>query len=221
MPLLSATDQQELRESLARMTEPVTMVFVTQTIGCDTCVEARHILNELLELTDKIAVEEVNLVLDAERAAALGIDRAPGLALFAGAERRDTRIRFLGAPEGWDFLALIDAIQVVSGISAQALSQDTVAQLAALAEPLTVRVFVTPTCPHCPRAAALAMRMAFHSPLVTAVIIQATEFYDLARQYRVSGVPKTVGSNGREILGALPEAQFADALLGDTGHAPA
>jgi hypothetical protein len=60
----------------------------------------------------------------------------------------------------------------------------------------------------------LANRMAFANDRVTTVTVQATEFYDLARQYRVSGVPKTVATNGAEILGALPEAQFVDELLG-------
>jgi hypothetical protein len=56
--------------------------------------------------------------------------------------------------------------------------------------------------------------MAHASEHVTAVTVQAAEFYDLARQYRVSGVPKTVATNGAEILGALPEARFVDELLG-------
>ena len=56
--------------------------------------------------------------------------------------------------------------------------------------------------------------MAVASDRVTAITVQATEFYDLARQYRVSGVPKTVASNGAEVLGALPEARFVDELLG-------
>jgi hypothetical protein len=56
--------------------------------------------------------------------------------------------------------------------------------------------------------------MAFANEHITSVTVQASEFYDLARQYRVSGVPKIVGSNGAEILGALPEAQFVEELLG-------
>jgi predicted DsbA family dithiol-disulfide isomerase len=44
--------------------------------------------------------------------------------------------------------------------------------------------------------------------------VQATEFYDLARKYRVNGVPKTVVNEEIEILGALPEAQFVRAVLG-------
>jgi hypothetical protein len=59
----------------------------------------------------------------------------------------------------------------------------------------------------------LANRMAFASDKITAVTVQASEFYDLARKYRVSGVPKTVGSNGAEILGALPEERFVAELL--------
>jgi predicted DsbA family dithiol-disulfide isomerase len=56
--------------------------------------------------------------------------------------------------------------------------------------------------------------MAFHSPHITAVTVQATEFYDLARKYRVTGVPKTVVNGQIEIMGALPEAQFVRAALG-------
>ena len=52
-----------------------------------------------------------------------------------------------------------------------------------------------------------------HNPLITATTVQATEFFDLARKYRVSGVPKTVVSNGNEILGALPESEFVDEVL--------
>ncbi len=219
MSLLSIQDQQALQQSLSSMKEPVTIRFVTQSIGCDTCFEAERILREITSLTDKVTVEELNLVLDGEQAAAHGIDRAPALVLLVGEAREDTRIRFLGAPEGWDFFALVDAILLVSGAATDTLSKTTLARLASVKEPLTIRVFVTPTCPHCPKAAAMANRMAFTSPQITAFTVQATEFFDLARQYRVSGVPKTVVSNGREILGALPEAQFVDQALGSDAPA--
>ena len=56
--------------------------------------------------------------------------------------------------------------------------------------------------------------MAFHSPHITATCVQATEFYDLARKFRVTGVPKTVVNEEIEILGSLPEAQFVRSVLG-------
>ena len=42
-------------------------------------------------------------------------------------------------------MSLVDAILVVSDASPQGLSPDTGQRLAALTEPLTVQVFVTPT----------------------------------------------------------------------------
>jgi predicted DsbA family dithiol-disulfide isomerase len=60
----------------------------------------------------------------------------------------------------------------------------------------------------------LANRMALANTNITATTVQATEFYDLARQFRVSGVPKTVVNNEIEILGALPESAFVSAALG-------
>lgn len=213
MALLSAADQQTLRESLNGMVEPVTICFFTQLIDCPPCDETREILREITALTDRVTVDELSLALEPERAAQYGIDRVPGLVLLEGEAKTDTRIRFLGAPEGWDFLALVDAILAVSGGSPQKLSAKTIERLQEVTSPLSLHVFVTATCPHCPRAVALANRMALQNPHITAITVQATEFYDLARKYRVSGVPKTVVSNGNEILGALPETEFVDEVL--------
>lgn len=212
MPLLSPDDQQTLRGMFADMTVPVTLLFVTQSFGCETCDDTKRILSELRELTDKIAVEEVNLVLDKDRAAGLGIDRAPGIAVLA--DGKDTRIRFLGAPAGYDFMALVDSILAVSGASDMALSEDSLALVADVATPINIQVFVTPTCVYCPRAVALAVRMAAANPNITATTVQATEFFDLARQFRVTGVPKTVVNGDIEILGAQPEPVFVRTVLG-------
>ena len=56
--------------------------------------------------------------------------------------------------------------------------------------------------------------MAFASPNITAYAVEATEFPDLARRYRVTGVPKTVDNEEIEILGALPQEAFVEQALG-------
>jgi predicted DsbA family dithiol-disulfide isomerase len=50
--------------------------------------------------------------------------------------------------------------------------------------------------------------MAVESERVTADVIEATEFPDLARRYAVRGVPKIVINDTVEFVGALPESQF-------------
>ena len=62
----------------------------------------------------------------------------------------------------------------------------------------------------------LAHEMAFANPNISAVAVEATEYPDLVRHYRVTGVPKTVvtGSDGDvEILGAIPQDEFIDQAL--------
>ena len=57
--------------------------------------------------------------------------------------------------------------------------------------------------------------MAFANPNITAFAVEATEFPDLARRYRVNGVPKTVVNDSVEILGGLPQDAFVAQALSD------
>jgi hypothetical protein len=61
--------------------------------------------------------------------------------------------------------------------------------------------------------------MAFANPHITADSVDAIEFMELSRRYRVSGVPKTVVNDTLEVLGGLPEADFVEAVL-QKGDAP-
>jgi len=55
--------------------------------------------------------------------------------------------------------------------------------------------------------------MAVESPQITAACVEATEFMELSRRYRVSGVPKTMVNGKVEILGAVPEDAFVRQVL--------
>jgi glutaredoxin-like protein len=219
MALLSEQDRQTLRTHLADIADPVTLLFFTQTIGGpETALITKQILDEITELSDRVSIEEVNFILEKDRAAALGITTVPAIAVLK--RDVDTRIRFLGAPAGYEFMSLIEAI-ILAGGKDSGLSLESKRLIAEhVAEPLDIKVFVTPTCPHCPRAVTLAHRMAFEHPLIHATCIEATEFMDLSRQYRVTGVPKTVVNGTIEILGAVPEETFVRTVLQQPIHAP-
>ena len=62
--------------------------------------------------------------------------------------------------------------------------------------------------------------MAFVNPNITATAVEATEFPDLARRYRVNAVPKTVVNEGGEIMGAVPPDAFIEQVLALTRPAP-
>jgi alkyl hydroperoxide reductase subunit AhpF len=147
MSLLSPADQEKLRESFEEMTTPVRVLFFTQALDCEPCDQTRKILDELPPLSDKIAIEEVNFVLEKDKAAQYGIDRVPALALLtadASGEARDTRIRFLGTPAGYEFISLVQALMLAGGHDSQ-LTPANRARIAAVNTPTTIQVFSTPT----------------------------------------------------------------------------
>lgn len=152
MALLAPDDQQRLRDEFAGMTRRVHLVFFTQALGSDTCLVTRQILDELPPLSDRIVIDEVNFVLEPERAREYGIDRVPAIAVTyeepsgdtAPAPLRDTRMRFVGAPAGYEFVSLVEAVTIAGGRPSE-LSAASLAQLALLDRPVTMQVFTTPT----------------------------------------------------------------------------
>src|SRR5688572_14817932 len=213
MALLSEQDRQTVRGHLAVIEEPVRLLFFTQTFGApDTVAIAKQVLDEIVSLTDQLTLEEVNFVLEQDRARQYGVEQIPATVLLKGDQ--DTRIRFLGAPAGYEFMSLIEAV-ILAGTNDSGLTPDSRALLAEhVTGPLDIQVFVTPTCPHCPRAVTLAHRMAVESPHIRASCVEATEFMDLTRKFRVTGVPKTIVNGSIEMLGALPEDQFIRTAVG-------
>lgn len=186
----------------------VRLIFFEQSIGCETCVPTRRLLEQLVEENPGIALETLNLVLDKDKAAEHGVDRVP--AIIIAAPGRD-RIRYYGAPLGNELPTLVEAIRMAATGETH-LSEQSRAQLKALSTAVTLQVFFTPTCVYCPQMISLANQAAIESPLVSAVAIDATEFPDLVRRYNVNGVPKTVINDSMEIMGAAPEEDFITSI---------
>lgn len=143
MGLLSDQDRQVVQTHLADLRHDVTLLLFTQTIGGpETALVAKQILDELAALSERIAVEEVNFVLERERAQRYGVDKIPAIALLRDGE--DTRMRFYGAPAGYEFMSLVEAV-ILAGGDESGLAEESRALIARIQEPIALDVFVTPT----------------------------------------------------------------------------
>lgn len=216
MGMLNDKDRKSVADRLAKLSGPVKLVMFTQEMECAFCKETRELVQEVGGLSDKIAVEVRDFVRDAEEAKRLGIDKIPAIAVL-GAGDKDHGIRFYGIPAGYEFVSLLESLDIVakgqSGVSAAGKEK-----LKALKKPVHLQVFVTPTCPYCPRAVVQAFRLAVESPLVSASMVEATEFPHLANKYQVSGVPHTViGEAQQPMIGAYPEAAALELILAAAG----
>jgi alkyl hydroperoxide reductase subunit AhpF len=144
VPLLSDADLKQLQETFADLKSSVKLVFFTQTLNCETCDVAKQVLDEVVRISDKITLEEHNLLLEQDEAERLRIDRVPAVAVL-GENGDDPGIRFFGAPHGYEFSSLLESILLVGGVEEPDLSDESNALLASLNEPVHVQVFVTPT----------------------------------------------------------------------------
>jgi glutaredoxin-like protein len=216
MSLLNDQIEKQLRQAFEALTGPVKIVMFTQgesALECEYCAETRQLLEEISALSGKITLEVVDFVRDAKLAEQYHIDKIPAVAILSGGDTfKDYGIRLYGMPAGYEFSTLIEDILMVSQ-QKSALNARTLNELKKLTQPVTIQVFVTPTCPYCPRAVVLAHQLALASDLITASMVEANEFPHLSNKYQVYGVPRTVIEDVIHIEGAVPEATLVDELM--------
>ena len=143
MGLLSAQDESTLKQHLSAITQRVDLLLFTQTFGgSESGTVTRQILGELAALNEKITVVEKNFVLDTEDKSKYKIDKAPAIVILS--EGVDTRMRLYGAPTGYEFVGLVEAI-IVAGTGKIDLEPETMQWIQAVDKPTHIQVFSTPT----------------------------------------------------------------------------
>jgi len=204
MTLLKEKDRQYLQDEFAKLTEPVRLILFTQEFECASCRDTHTLLEETAALSEKIELITYDLVQDKEKTIAYGVERVPAVIVEG---ERDYGIRFLGIPSGYEFSSLIEDIIDV-GTGKTSLSDATKERLSQLEKTVHIQVFVTPSCPYCPKAVRTAHMMAMESEKVTADMVMANEFPDLANRYGVMAVPKVVLNEKTSFEGAIPEEDY-------------
>ncbi len=217
MAFLSEKDKAAVQTKLRRLSGPVKVVVFTQEMECQFCREARELMEEVAGLSDRIRLEVKDFMQDAAEAKRLGVDKIPAIAVLGGAPEggaeRDYGLRLYGVPAGYEFISLLESLELAAN-GDSGLSPASREKLKAVRRPLPLQVFVTPTCPYCPRAVVLAFRLAVENPNISAAMVESTEFPHLANRYSVAGVPHTViGESPQPMIGAYPEAAAVEMIV--------
>jgi thioredoxin len=125
------------------------------------------------------------------------------------------RIKYTGAPLGHEAGSFIETITLVSR-GESGLGSDTLEKLAAVDTEATIQVFVTPSCPYCPRSVMLANQIAIAAKgQVTAECVEATQNAELAQAFNVSSVPQQIINQDPKSVsvGAQQEGPFVNQVL--------
>lgn len=206
----------QIKDVFARMKEPVQILFFGSSADCNFCGDTRQLLEEVTAIDNRIGLSIYDLTTNAEIAKQFNVDKAPGIVIAAkdGDQILDFGIQYSGIPSGHEFSTLVNDILLVSGRDS-GLSQSARDYLKKLDKPVHMQVFVTPTCPYCPRAVLLAHQMAMENPgMIRAEGVEATEFPDLSNRFGVRGVPQTtINAGAGTVVGAVPENQLLSELM--------
>ena len=208
MALLNEQIVNDVTKMMAELPNDVQLVVFTSQTGCEYCKEIVQLAQEVAATSDKLTAEVYDIAAAPEKAKELNITQAPVVAIVG---QRDYGLRYYGIPSGHEFSTLLYAIQRAGSGTAE-LDAETMTFLQGLNKPVNLQVFVTPTCPYCPRAAVLAYEMAVASDLVVADVVESMEFPDWANRFNVMGVPLSVVNNTERIEGAAPPPMVVSAI---------
>lgn len=153
--------------------------------------ELEGYMDELAKLTDKLSVEHADTAED--DAASLpfvevcrpGGDGAPN----------PTGLAFHGVPGGHEFTSFVLGLYNAAG-PGQPIDDADRAAIAAIADPVRVKVLVSLSCTMCPETVVSLQRIAADNPLVTVDVFDIAHFPDLRERYNAMSVPCVVAERG-------------------------
>ncbi len=201
-----------VKNEFQKLKDPVRIVFFSGP-NCQYCDAIKEILTTVQGIAEegKVLFEEHNFEEEKELANTLKVDKYPATVLKSG----NKMVYFYGIMSGYEFGSLIEDIVDLSTGDVK-LEEETIQFVDKIKDDVRMQVFVTPTCPYCPRAVRLAHKLGMINPKIRADMVEAIEFPELSNQYMVSGVPKTVltvnGEDVDSLVGAAPEPYFLDFL---------
>jgi len=211
MSVLSADDRSQVNELLSNLEETVTVHVFTED-DCQYCEETLDLYEDVEGESDNIVIETHDM--SDPLAEELGATKYDGAPVTVITRDGVTGVRYFGIPSGQEFSAFLQGlIAVAQGPDATELPDDVREKVQNIDQPVNIKVFVTPTCPHCPRAVQVAHQMAIENDEITADGIESQEFMELSQEYGVRGVPQINVNDDGQFTGGLPPEQFIDEVL--------
>jgi len=217
MALIDEKSRNMLEERFKKeMVEPVNVILFTAKLNTtpeqdETINFMRQILKELSEIDKRISIKEASLF--DEIATKNNIKVIPSLIIYS--EKFPGKFIFHGTPAGYEIQSLVEILTMFSS-GESGIADTNIERLKKIDKSLSLKVFVTPTCPYCPMSVILAAKMSLASDgKIIAEGIEAEELPELSREFQVSSVPQQVINDDPSTItiGAQPEDFLVEQVI--------
>ncbi|MFG1519320.1 MAG: thioredoxin family protein [Thermoplasmataceae archaeon] len=193
------------------------VIFSSNSPECKYCKETVDLAKEVSAINGKIKLKVYDFDKDKDLAEEYGVTKFPAT-IVAKANEKDGRIKYYGIPSGYEFGSLIEDLKTVSSGEAD-ISSKAMELISKVDKPLKIRVYVTPTCPYCPKAVGTAHKFALVNKNISGEMIESGEFYSEAEEVGVSAVPHIVINDSVQFQGARSDEDFAEYVMEAFKHA--
>ena len=206
--VLIDSQKEIIKKQFEKLTGEVELIVFTQETECLFCKEARELVVELGTLSPKIKTKVYDFVKNGDEDIKYNIKKIPAIAIVG---KEDYGIRYYGMPAGYEFPVLVEDIIDVS--KGNTMLPDIIKKkLSEIRKPVHIQVFVSPTCPYCPKAARIAHQLAIENEFIRSDVIEMTEFPHLVQRYSVMSVPHIVINEDTSFVGAQPAEVFIEQI---------
>ena len=208
--LINGENSKYLKEHFSSFDNSVNILyFNSESTNIDFCLSAKTILYEINELSPNINLQLFNFEKDKDVVQNYNIMAPPAIVIQSDT---DIGLRYYGIPSGYEFSTLINSITMVGRGNIE-ISKVLRERSSLLKEKVEILVFVTPSCPHCPRAATIAYKLACINENIIGTVVEANEFPELSKEFNVISVPKTVINKKHSFEGTFKEDRFFEELI--------
>ncbi|MCX9011963.1 MAG: thioredoxin family protein [Candidatus Methanoperedens sp.] len=206
--VLQEAQRAVIKKQFEKLEGDVELIVFTQEFECQFCKETRELVLEIGALSPKIKTKIYDFVKDGDMDLKYNIKKIPAIAIVG---KRDYGIRYYGVPAGYEFPVIVEDI-VDASRGTTLLSDNIKKKLAEIKKPVHIQVFVSPTCPFCPRVARMAHQFAIENEFIKADVVEMTEFPYLAQKYSVMSVPHIIINEDTSFIGLQPPEAFIDMI---------
>jgi glutaredoxin-like protein len=206
--ILNDIQKEQIKKQFEKLTGDVELIVFTQENECQFCKDTRELVLELGTLSPKIKTKVYDFVKNGDEDIKYNIKRIPAIAIVGN---KDYGIRYYGMPAGYEFPVMVEDIIDVSR-GATSLPDSIKKRLSEIKKPVHIQIFVSLTCPFCPRAARMAHQLTIESELIRSDVIEMIEFPYLVQKYCVMSVPHIVINENTSFVGAQPIEVFIEQI---------
>jgi glutaredoxin-like protein len=214
--LLKDNDEEYVRQLFEEnLKDPVELVLFLEKEGGERLNQyneqyqpyTEEIAKEISALSDKIKLTVYRG--DTEKEKEYGVKNIS--ALFIEGKNTNKNVSYYGMPSGHEFSSVLEDIVDVSKGETD-LNMKIKEMVKKIGSNVEILVFVTPTCPYCPKAVRTAHQFAMENKLINGVMVEANEFPEWSEKFSVYAVPKIVINEKVQFEGAVPEDAFLNSV---------